>query len=80
MQNAIENKQPLLIIATGGGMKMQEGMVSLNQMARTTLAVNEVKAAGIWLSEMLNFSRTSTGAVRWLRPTTAMFIKQLPNN
>ena len=46
-QNAIENKQPLLIIATGGGMKMQEGMVSLNQMARTTLAVNEVKAAGL---------------------------------
>ena len=26
---------------------MQEGMVSLNQMARTTLAVNEVKAAGL---------------------------------
>ena len=46
-QNAIENKQPLLVIATGGGMKMQEGMVSLNQMARTTLAVNEVKAAGL---------------------------------
>jgi len=46
-QNAIENKQPLLIIATGGGMKMQESMISLNQMARTTLAVNEVKAAGL---------------------------------
>ena len=46
-QNAIENKQPLLVIATGGGMKMQEGIVSLNQMARTTLAVNEVKAAGL---------------------------------
>ena len=46
-QNAIENKQPLLVIATGGGMKMQEGMVSLNQMARTTLAVNEVKAVGL---------------------------------
>ena len=46
-QNAIENKQPLLVVATGGGMKMQESMISLNQMARTTLAVNEVKAAGL---------------------------------
>ena len=46
-QNAIENKQPLLVIATGGGMKMQESMISLNQMTRTTLAVNEVKTAGL---------------------------------
>ncbi len=46
-QNAIENKEAFLVIATGGGMKMQESMISLNQMARTTLAVNEVKAAGL---------------------------------
>ena len=46
-QNAIENNQPLLVVATGGGMKMQEAMISLNQMTRTTLAVNEIKAAGL---------------------------------
>ena len=46
-QNAIENRQPLLVVATGGGMKMQESMISLNQMTRTTLAVNEIKAAGL---------------------------------
>ena len=46
-QNAIENNQPLLVVATGGGMKMQESMISLNQMTRTTLAVNEIKAAGL---------------------------------
>jgi len=42
-QNAIENQQPLLVITSGGGMKMQESMISLSQMPRTTLAINELK-------------------------------------
>jgi acetyl-CoA carboxylase carboxyl transferase subunit beta len=46
-QHAIENKQPLLVISSGGGMKMQESLISLSQMTRTTLAINEVKAAGL---------------------------------
>ena len=46
-QHAIENKQPLLMVASGGGMKMQESLISLSQMTRTTLAINEVKAAGL---------------------------------
>jgi acetyl-CoA carboxylase carboxyl transferase subunit beta len=46
-QHAIENKQPLLMVATGGGMKMQESLIYLSQMTRTTLAINEVKAAGL---------------------------------
>ena len=46
-QHAIENKEPLLMVATGGGMKMQESLISLSQMTRTTLAINEVKAAGL---------------------------------
>ena len=46
-QHAIENKQPFLVISTGGGMKMQESLISLSQMTRTTLAINEVKAAGL---------------------------------
>ena len=46
-QHAVDNKQPLLMIATGGGMKMQESSISLSQMTRTTLAINEVKAAGL---------------------------------
>ena len=46
-QHAMENKQPLLMVATGGGMKMQESLISLSQMTRTTLAINEVKAAGL---------------------------------
>ena len=46
-QHAIENNQPLLIVTQGGGMKMQESLISLSQMTRTTLAINEVKAAGL---------------------------------
>ena len=46
-QHAIENKQPLLVVTSGGGMKMQESLISLSQMTRTTLAINEVKAAGL---------------------------------
>ena len=45
--HAIENRQPLIIVAQGGGMRMQASMISLSQMPRTTLAINEVKAAGL---------------------------------
>ena len=45
--HAIENKSPLIIVAQGGGMRMQASSISLMQMPRTTLAVNEVKAAGL---------------------------------
>ena len=46
-QHAIENRQPLLAVTSGGGMKMQESLISLSQMTRSTLAINEVKAAGL---------------------------------
>ena len=46
-QHSIKNNQPLLVVATGGGMKMQESIISLNQMTRTTLAINELKAKRI---------------------------------
>ena len=42
-QHAIENNNPLVVFTAGGGMRMQEGMISLNQMPRTVLAVNELK-------------------------------------
>ena len=46
-QHAIENRQPLLAVTSGGGMKMQESLISLSQMTRSTLAINEVRAAGL---------------------------------
>ena len=42
-QHAIENSNPLVVFTAGGGMRMQEGMISLSQMPRTTLAINELK-------------------------------------
>ena len=36
-----------MIFPAAGGARMQEGTLALMQMARTTLALNEVKAAGL---------------------------------
>ncbi len=44
---ALKNKEPLITVAASGGARMQEGMLSLMQMARTTAAINELKEAGI---------------------------------
>lgn len=44
---ALENKEPLITVAASGGARMQEGMLSLMQMARTTAAINELKEVGI---------------------------------
>ena len=60
-QHAIENKQPLLVVTQGGGMKMQESLISLSQMTRTTLAINEVKAAG--LPYIVLLSDPTTGGI-----------------
>ena len=43
IQHAIENKQPFVIFTSGGGMRMMESLISLSQMTRTTLAINELK-------------------------------------
>ena len=46
-RTALKNKEPLITIAASGGARMQEGMLSLMQMARTTAAINMLKEAGI---------------------------------
>lgn len=40
---AIKNKSPLITVASSGGARMQEGILSLMQMARTTAAINRLK-------------------------------------
>jgi len=42
---AIERKAPMVIFTAAGGARMQEGALSLMQMARTTLAIQELKKA-----------------------------------
>lgn len=44
-QQAIARKVPLVCFTAAGGARMQEGALSLMQMARTTLAIQELKAA-----------------------------------
>ena len=46
-KEAVRRGVPFVIFTASGGARMQEGTLSLMQMARTTLALNEVKAAGL---------------------------------
>ena len=36
-------RPPFICISAGGGMRMMESLISLSQMTRTTLAINELK-------------------------------------
>lgn len=44
---AVKSKIPLITVSNSGGARMQEGILSLMQMARTTSAVNNVKENGL---------------------------------
>lgn len=44
---ALEHQQPLICFAASGGARMQEGMLSLMQMARTSAAIKRLKNAKI---------------------------------
>lgn len=44
---AVKHRIPLITVANSGGARMQEGILSLMQMARTTSAVNMVKENGL---------------------------------
>ncbi len=46
-RKAIEEKAPLIVVPASGGARMQEGILSLMQMARTTIGVQEVREAGL---------------------------------
>ncbi|MDP6602696.1 MAG: acetyl-CoA carboxylase, carboxyltransferase subunit beta [Rhodospirillales bacterium] len=44
---AIAERTPLIVVSSSGGARMQEGILSLVQMARTTVAIEELKEAGL---------------------------------
>ncbi len=44
---AVLNQAPLIVFPASGGARMQEGILSLMQMPRTVVAVEEVKEAGL---------------------------------
>jgi acetyl-CoA carboxylase carboxyl transferase subunit beta len=43
VQHAIEKQTPFICVSSGGGMRMMESLISLSQMTRMTLAINELK-------------------------------------
>ncbi|MGC9045057.1 MAG: acetyl-CoA carboxylase, carboxyltransferase subunit beta [Thermodesulfovibrio sp.] len=46
-ERALERRVPLIIVSSSGGARMQEGMFSLMQMAKTAQAIGKLKEAGI---------------------------------
>ena len=61
MFRAIEKKTPFIIFTASGGARMQEGMFSLMQMPRTTVAVERLKAAK--LPYIVVLTNPTTGGV-----------------
>ena len=47
IEKAIEFKLPLIIFSVSGGARMQEGIISLMQMAKTTAALTKLDKAGL---------------------------------
>ena len=44
---AVLQQAPLIVVPASGGARMQEGVLSLMQMARTTVAIEELREAGL---------------------------------
>jgi acetyl-CoA carboxylase carboxyl transferase subunit beta len=60
-ERAIAEKCPLVIFPASGGARMQEGILSLMQLPRTTVAVNMLKEAG--LPYIVVLTNPTTGGV-----------------
>ncbi|MBE7210096.1 MAG: acetyl-CoA carboxylase carboxyltransferase subunit beta [Gluconacetobacter diazotrophicus] len=58
---AVLQHAPLIVFTASGGARMQEGMISLMQMPRTTIAVQMVKDAG--LPYLVVLTNPTTGGV-----------------
>jgi len=56
IERAIEEKLPVILFSSsGGGARMQEGMLSLMQMAKTSAACMKLKKAGLLYVNVLSF-------------------------
>ncbi|MBI6629363.1 acetyl-CoA carboxylase, carboxyltransferase subunit beta [Pontibaca salina] len=60
-QEAVKLKRPLILFSASGGARMQEGILSLMQMPRTTVAVQMLKEAG--LPYIVVLTHPTTGGV-----------------
>ena len=60
-ERAVKTKRPLVLFSASGGARMQEGMLSLMQMPRTTVAVQMLREAG--LPYIVVLTHPTTGGV-----------------
>lgn len=60
-ERAVEMKRPLILFSAAGGARMQEGILSLMQMPRTTVAVEMLKEAN--LPYIVVLTHPTTGGV-----------------
>ena len=60
-KRAVQDGAPLIVFTASGGARMQEGMVSLMQMPRSTIAVHMVREAG--LPYLVVLTNPTTGGV-----------------
>lgn len=60
-ERAVEMKRPLVLFSAAGGARMQEGILGLMQMPRTTIAVQMLKEAG--LPYIVVLTHPTTGGV-----------------
>jgi acetyl-CoA carboxylase carboxyl transferase subunit beta len=61
LEAATERRRPLVLFAASGGARMQEGILSLMQLPRTTVAVDRQKEAG--LPYIVVLTNPTTGGV-----------------
>lgn len=60
-ERAMELKWPLIMVVSSGGARMQEGMISLMQMAKTSAAIERLHQAGVLYVSLL--TNPTTGGV-----------------
>jgi len=60
-ETALAERRPLVLFAASGGARMQEGILSLMQLPRTTVAVDRLKEAG--LPYIVVLTNPTTGGV-----------------
>ncbi len=60
-ERAVKGRRPLIVFTAAGGARMQEGILSLMQMPRTTVAIQMVKEAG--LPYIVVLTHPTTGGV-----------------
>ena len=61
IERGLQKKQPVIIISASGGARMQESILSLMQMAKTSAALAKLKSAGIPFVSLL--TDPTTGGV-----------------